>query len=381
MATTDAQILHAHELALLGMDISDARGLPARLYTDPDIYEAEKETIFRRQWMPVFHQSSIPNPGDYRVVQVYGESFLFVRGDDRKLRGFHNICLHRGAKVADGSGTCSRFRCPYHTWTYDLKGNLIGAPEMAHVVREGGALREVSVDTYLGYVFFNDYGNAPPLSEKLAGLSEALAPWASVGDQLVELFEIHFPGEWNWKLAMENGLEGYHVLGSHYESAQHISPGELTYSEITEYSDWTGFNMPFAEGAPRAFGTDGAVPMDDLPEWAERESRFFGIWPSFPFMIAPEFVGAAIIIPGATAGEVDVVWVTAVRPESKDLPGFAEYQAEQIEFAKTIQPEDNYPCETMWENLHSPSFVPGPYAKQEVGTYQFDQWYLDQMAS
>lgn len=382
MATTVANgVLRPEELASFGKPPREARGLLPRLYTDPAVYEAEKEKIFRREWMPVFHQSTVPNPGDYRVVDLAGESLLFVRDEDGTLRCFRNICRHRGAKVATGEGSCNTFKCPYHRWTYDLGGKLIGAPDMAWVVREGIGLLELRLDTWLGFVFVNQDGNAPPLAEKLADLNEILAPWVAVGDQLESVYEFHYPGTWNWKLTMENAIESYHITGSHWESAGELLPPHLTYTKSTEFRHWTDFRSPFGAGLNMRDGTDGSVAIPNVPEWVDEEFRFYPVWPAILISLAPENVTGYFAIPGATPGEVTFVWCGAVLPETKRKPGYAEYKAAQEGFSRQIQGEDQYPCETMWANVHSAGFIPGPYADGERAVYHFDQWYLERMSS
>jgi phenylpropionate dioxygenase-like ring-hydroxylating dioxygenase large terminal subunit len=371
-------VLLPKELVSLGKGPREARGLPARLYTDPEVFEAERDAIFRREWMAVFHETTVPNPGDFRVVDLAGESLLFVRGDDGRLRCFHNICRHRGAKVAVGEGTCSRFKCPYHTWTYDLSGSLIGAPTMAHVVREGIGLTEVRLDTWMGFVFVNQDGQAEPLAQKFAALDEELAPWLST--DLEVLYEIAYPGEWNWKLTYENTIEGYHVIGSHVESAQWLAPGELTYTPNDEFSTWTTFFMPFAEGVSWRDDTGGSVELDNLPEWVDKEVRFYVMWPNFLISLAPENATGYMVIPGAGPDEVTFIWSAIVRPETKQQPGFEKYKEGQVNWSQTVQGEDQYPCETMWSNVHSDAFIPGPYADGERAVYHFDQWYLERMA-
>ena len=96
--------------------------------------------------------------------------------------------------------------------------------------------------------------------------------------------------------------------------------------------------------------------------------------------LSPDNVTGYITIPGATPGEVTFVWNALVRPETKEQPRFEEYRKLQMEWSNTIQGEDQYPCETMWANVHSPAFIPGPYADGESAVYDFDQWYLERMS-
>ncbi|ADB52420.1 aromatic ring-hydroxylating oxygenase subunit alpha [Conexibacter woesei] len=376
-----SSVLRPEELENLGKPVSEARGMPPRVYTDPEIFEAEKDKIFNREWMAVLHESTVRNPGDYRVVELLGQSFLIVRGTDGELRGFHNICRHRGAKVAVGEGNCSKFRCPYHTWTYDLRGSLIGAPTMAHVVREGIGLVDLRIDTWLGFVFINIDGQAEPLASKVSRLDDVLAPWLDVDLEVV--YELPYPGNWNWKLTYENTIEGYHVIGTHLDSAQPIAPGELTFTSTSDddFETFTDFRMPYAAGMTMRDETGGSVPLDGVPSWVDEEARFYVVWPNFLFSLAPENLTGYIVLPGKGPGEVTFVWCNVARPETLQMPNFAEYKAAQELWSTTVQTEDQYPCETMWENMHSDSFIPGPYAEGERAVYHFNQWYMKRMSS
>lgn len=376
----EVDVLRPDELASLGQGPREARGLAGRLYTDPEVLRAEKEKIFRREWMAVFHETSIPNPGDFRVVDLVGDSLLFVRGEDLRVRGFHNICRHRGAQVAATPvGNCAKFTCPYHTWTYDLAGRLVSAPTMEHMLNEGVGLVELRVDTWMGFVFVNQDGNAEPLAAKFAALDDILQPWLTA--PLEVLYEIPYRGEWNWKLTYENTIEGYHVIGTHYKSAQWLMPGEQTYTATQEFDSWTTFNMPYAPGQNQRDRTGGSVPLENLPDWIDDEMRFFVLWPNFLLSVGPENATGYIVLPGATPGEVTFVWCGIVRPETKQTKNYTAYLADQKFWSENVQGEDQYPCETMWENVHSDAFIPGPYADGERASYQFGQWYLRRMST
>ena len=106
------------------------RTLPAWTYRTPEFLEAERREVFRKQWVMVGHVGELQEPGDYVSQTVAGEPIVVVRGKEGELRAFSNVCRHRGARVADGSGNCGKaLRCPYHGWTYGLDGRLLGVPE------------------------------------------------------------------------------------------------------------------------------------------------------------------------------------------------------------------------------------------------------------
>src|SRR4051812_30818940 len=110
----------------------DARTLPARYYVDPDHFLAERERFFGRMWACVGREDEIPGPGDALVREVADESLILVRDDHGEVRAYYNVCRHRGTRLLVEPGTCvgRRIQCPYHAWTYDLRGRLVAAPHM-----------------------------------------------------------------------------------------------------------------------------------------------------------------------------------------------------------------------------------------------------------
>ena len=114
-------------------EIARAWTLPAHVYTDPSILLAEKERIFARTWQVVGHVGQVANPGDFFTTSLIDEPLLFVRGMDRTLLGFYNVCRHRAGPPAEGCGSRKLFRCGYHGWTYGLDGALISATEIEGV--------------------------------------------------------------------------------------------------------------------------------------------------------------------------------------------------------------------------------------------------------
>src|SRR5579862_5747077 len=154
-------------------DIARAWTLPARLYTDADIFATEKEKIFSRTWQVVGHASQVANPGDYFTTELVGEPLLLVRGADGKLRGFYNVCRHRAGPPAEGCGSRKLFRCGYHGWTYGLDGSLISAPEFEDVQEfdpQHFSLAPVRAEEWFNLIFVNLDPHAGPLAESLGEL-------------------------------------------------------------------------------------------------------------------------------------------------------------------------------------------------------------------
>ncbi len=194
-----------------------------RAFTDPQCLELERRRIFDKCWIYVGHESEVPHAGDYRSRNVAGRPLVMVRGDDNVLRVLLNTCTHRGAMVCrQKSGNARTFQCPYHAWTYNSRGELVGVPgEDAYsdaFKRADMALAApAQVDNYRGFVFACFDPAAQPLYEYLAGAREYLdlvADQSALGMKIVA-GQQSYSARANWKLLVENSYDGYHGLPTH----------------------------------------------------------------------------------------------------------------------------------------------------------------------
>ena len=203
-----------------GVDVSEpapGRVLPPGAFTSPAVFAAEMERIFARSWVHVADLPALGTGGDFVAGQVGTTPIVVVRGHDGALRGFLNACRHRGATVAEGQGNCGRqLRCPYHAWSYGTDGRLIGVPsreEFAPGALEGVGLVPVRVAT-LGPMVFACLDPEAPAFERWAGeLLPAIE--RARGAEMELAFEFAYDVDVNWKVYVENGLEGYHVRFVH----------------------------------------------------------------------------------------------------------------------------------------------------------------------
>jgi phenylpropionate dioxygenase-like ring-hydroxylating dioxygenase large terminal subunit len=208
---TIAELISSHE---------QGYSLEQRFYTDPAIFELELERIITRNWILAGHQSELPEPGDFKVLNVANESAIIVRGSDGALKGFANVCRHRGSLVClEPKGSTRKFMCPYHGWMYDIDGNLTAARNMPDDFDKSEyGLKAVSVDTVHGLMFvcFTD----KPLS--LEGAKKDLAEPMAVFDfeNLKVAAHKYYDIPANWKLSIENYQECYHCATAHPEYAR-----------------------------------------------------------------------------------------------------------------------------------------------------------------
>lgn len=234
-------------------DIAKAWTLPASLYTDESTFVEEKEKIFSRNWQVVGRSEQVANAGDFFTTELIGEPLVFVRGTDAKLRGFYNVCRHRGGPPAEGCGSRKLFRCGYQGWTYGLDGSLISATEMDGVEgfrAEDFALMPVRTEEWFNLVLVNLDGAARPLRESLGELPRQAEkfPFAEM-----KLFERrNYDMKCNWKTYVDNYLEGYHLPSVH--------PG------LNRELDYNAYVVePYARHVRQFSPIRGAQPGDATP--------------------------------------------------------------------------------------------------------------------
>ena len=216
--------------------VSSAHGLPNAFYTDPAVFELEKERVFFRNWAALGFVSDVPEPGDAKPLTFLGQPLVLVRDRAGTLRVFQNICRHRGMILVREEGPIERvIRCPYHSWCYELDGRLRTTPHVGGpgtnrhdaIKREELGLYEVRSHQWLGIVFVNIDGKAPAFedyaAEAIARYADFDRPLHRCGDE--GTFTMEVVG--NWKLAIENGAESYHLPWVH--------PGLNSYSRLEDH--------------------------------------------------------------------------------------------------------------------------------------------------
>jgi phenylpropionate dioxygenase-like ring-hydroxylating dioxygenase large terminal subunit len=195
-----------------------------RLYTDTEIFEDELDKIFHRGWVYVGHEGEIPNPGDFRLAQIGRMPVILVRDDEGRVQVLINRCRHRGSTVCQlARGNARMFRCAYHGWTYKCSGELASVPWQdaygGQLPRQELGLTKVPrTGTYRGFVF----GSLSPagitledhlgLAREQIDLFVELSPEGALGVR-AGISKYHFPA--NWKLQVENGMDGYHPTFTH----------------------------------------------------------------------------------------------------------------------------------------------------------------------
>jgi p-cumate 2,3-dioxygenase subunit alpha len=194
-----------------------------RAFTENEYLEREHARVFGKCWIYAGHESEIPQPGDFRSRRVAGRSLILVRGDDGVVRVLFNTCTHRGSLVCrQPRGNARSFQCPYHAWTFNCRGDLIGVPgensySEAFNRAEFALGRPARTDTYRGFIFVSFDSAAGSLSDYLAGAKEYLdlvCDQSEIGMKISDGAQAYSIRA-NWKLLVENSIDGYHGLPTH----------------------------------------------------------------------------------------------------------------------------------------------------------------------
>jgi len=194
------------------LEFAYAKTIPADWYTDPEIYRKECDNVFQNNWLLVGHLHQLEEPSSYFTIEIAGKPILVVRKNSGELRAFANVCPHRGAQLTSNScGKASRLKCPYHGWSFDLDGNLTGVPyfdDVKDFSREEHGLFSLTVETWANFIFIHMGQDRIPLTEYLSPMPERITEQV----QEMHFVEVHeYSVECNWKVFVDNALEGYHM--------------------------------------------------------------------------------------------------------------------------------------------------------------------------
>ena len=194
--------------------LSRATTIPSTWYLDPVFLERERERIFHRSWQWIGRAEDVSRAGDYFAAEVLGEPIVVARDLDSELRGLSNVCRHRAALIAEGKGSGKLLQCPYHGWTYGLDGKLRRAPEMDRVEDfdvSDVCLPKVRVEEWGPLVFANLASSGPSFRETAPAIAEEVGRAGFPIERMRFRERREYVVEANWKIYVDNYLEGYHI--------------------------------------------------------------------------------------------------------------------------------------------------------------------------
>ena len=340
------------DLDLASQPLTHATALPAVFYTDPAMSALDRRAIFDRGWQLLAHVCQLRDPGDHVVADFTGLPVIAVRGagdqgQAGEIRVFHNVCRHRAGPIASCDGRAAKsLRCRYHGWTYGLDGVLRSAPEMSGAADFDVAdvqLPQLAVRVWQGLVFAAvDDAHAIDFDAFVAGIDVRLGASRGLA-HYGHHQRVGYDVACNWKVYVDNYLEGYHV--------PHIHPGLnklLDYrSYVTETAQWHSFQF-----SPLA--NVGDSPGDGL--YGDGDALYYWLWPNTMLNILPGRLQTNRVVPMG----VDRCRVEFDFYYTADDSGEARARREaDLAFSDEVQLEDLTICQDVQRGLASGSYQPG----------------------
>jgi len=350
MASTDIQQLEAT--------------LPGEHYLDPGHFARERESIFHREWFCAGRLEGLEAKGDYRLVNVLGESILLVCDEPGSLHGFNNVCRHRGTeliKSATPAEQCGTFkagiRCPYHSWNYQLNGELYSTPHM-DIDKSCLGLHQVGVDVWGGYVFVRILPGEQALIDMLGDIPERICRYPM--DQLRVAHRIDYAVASNWKVILENYNECYHCAGVHPELCNIVPAFRVGGGSAL---DWDR-GIPQKEGTNTftMSGTTNREPFPDLNDDEKVRHKGELFYPNLMLSLAMDHAASFTLWP-RSPDRTDIICEFLFHPDEMEKPYFDPLDA--VEFWDLVNKQDWEICESVQRGMQSRVFESGYYGSME----------------
>lgn len=339
---------------LAEVPVERAETIPSAWYRDPGFEPLERAAVFGATWQHVGHACQIPEPGDHLVTMVARKPVLLVRAGDGQVRAFYNVCRHRGGPLALKDGHANMLQCRYHGWTYRLDGMLRGVPHFNRTElfdKRDYGLIQLRLAEWQGLLFVHLAADPPPLETFLAGIAERMAPMRF--DTLRFAKRVDYEARCNWKVYVDNYLEGYHV--------PHVHPELCSLYDFqayrTELYDWYSLQVGPLSGKDTPYGVSSG------------EALYYLVFPNFMLNILPGRLQTNVVVPLAPDRcriEFRYYYADVESPEARRV------MDADLAFSDDVQAEDIEICERVQEGLESGVYDRGRFSPDmETGVHHF----------
>ncbi|MCY4334084.1 MAG: aromatic ring-hydroxylating dioxygenase subunit alpha [Litoreibacter sp.] len=371
------------DLSTVNRPISQANGLPNAHYTDDTVFREESEAVLFANWAGLAVAADVPEPGDAKPISFLGLPMLLIRDKDGVVRVFQNTCRHRGMiLVSEPRKIEGAIRCPYHSWCYSTKGDLVATPHVggpgqnAHPDMDKSTLGLIEMRSHVwrDVVFINVSGTAAPFEEVHA---ELIARWSEFDQPMYHggtdsKFELSV--KTNYKLAVENYCESYHLPWVH--------PGLNSYSRLEDHYNIAEKGKYSGQGTLvyRQFEGDGGKRFPDFAglsdKWDEG-AEYITVYPNVLLGAQRDHAFAIVLEPKAVDHTVEHIHLYYAAPEVD-----AEMRAKNTSLWKEVFEEDIFVVEGMQQGRMGPGFDGGRFSPAMDGpTHCYHAWVADQIVS
>jgi phenylpropionate dioxygenase-like ring-hydroxylating dioxygenase large terminal subunit len=347
-------------------DPLDGLSLPGWLYFDPEFFEAEKNAFLRAAPQVVCHESEISEPGEWRSIDYLGESVIVIRGDDREVRAFANVCRHRGSRLVDGTGGCAKvLTCPYHAWSYGRDGRLVGVPhrsEYPGLRTEDHGLFPVALERWRGFLFVTLEPGAPSVAEMMAPYRDEVAPYRFEELRAIGRVTLR-PRPLNWKTIADNYSDHLHIPVGHPGLTRLF--GRNYRIEAKEWVDRMEGDLVEKESAnPSERAYQKYLPeAEHLPASHRRTWLYYKLFPNVAFDVYPDQVDFMQFLP-VSSTETVIREISYALPDERREMKAARYLNWRIN--RRVNAEDSELITRVQKGMQSASYQPGPLGTSEV---------------
>ena len=387
-----SEILSLDQIEMVKKPILEAHGLPNQCYTNQDYLSFEKEKIFNNNWVVIGTASSVPGIGDAKPYNLLGTPLIIIRDKSDTIRVFHNVCSHRGLKlIKEPCSIKNVIRCPYHSWSYNFEGELVATPHIGGMNKheaEGfdkkkSNLKEVRSSVWMDLVFININNNAKHFSDAIKPLEDRWSKFIPKKDQGLikhakDFGYFNMEVNSNWKLAIENYCESYHLPWVHPELNRvsnikdhyHIEDPQDTFSGQGSNK----YSQQF----------DGNKKFECFPNWPSNlhhNSEYVSLFPNVMLGIHVDHYYAFWLEPLAnnkTREHFEMYYVGDESASSKDLK---EMREKNFKFWQEVMNEDVNAIEGMQEGRNSPAYNGGNFSPvMDTPTLMFHKWVANNLS-
>ena len=383
-----SEILSIKKLEDVDKPIEEANGLPNTCYISDDYLAYERDKVFCNNWTVIGVGSSIPNPGDAKPYNLLGIPLIIIRDKEAKIRVFHNVCSHRGYKLLDKPCTLKNLiRCPYHSWSYDFKGNLVVTPHIGglnihqseNFDKAKSNLKEIRTQIWMDIIFININSNEIDFEEYIKPLEQRWSKFINSDDQnlLVHSNDYGYFSldvKCNWKFAIENYCESYHLPTIHPELNK--------VSNINDHYHIQGLPNRFAGQGSKKYEQPikGNKKFNIFSNWEKsvmKNSEYIALFPNVMIGLHIDHFYVFWLEPLAANKTKEHMQMYYVGEESANGEGLKELRKKNSRFWKDVMLEDINAIEGMQEGRGSPVYNGGNFSPvMDEPTHQFHKWVV-----
>ncbi len=386
-----SEILNIEKLHNVDKPIEMANGLPNECYNNKDYFIFEREKIFFNKWTVIGVGSSIPNPGDAKPYNLLGIPLIMIRDKKKKIRVFHNVCSHRGFKLLDNSCNLKNvIRCPYHSWSYDFTGNLVATPHIGGLNKHQSEkfdktksnLKEVRTRIWMDVIFVNINSNEINFDDYIKPLKQRWEKFITDDDQNSIIHSNDYgyfdlDVKCNWKFAIENYCESYHLPTIHPELNK--------VSNIDDHYHIQSLPNRFAGQGSKKYEQliKGNKKFKNFPNWDKnmlKNSEYIALFPNVMIGLHIDHFYIFWLEPITIDKTKEHMQMYYVGNESANGEEFKELRKENARFWKDVMLEDVSAIEGMQEGRNSPVYNGGNFSPvMDQPTHQFHKWIANSL--